>query len=224
MTYEKSILIPFDLYQRCHIDKDKDVDILLDKTIPSDKKLKLYHQSVLQKQSSSTPSLPTSSPSSAPLQDDTLDYIIHNIPDKDKPYVRSILDIIKSNPIEVNWSANSELILDNNIVRGSNLINLLLYFTNNLPVTRGDDVPLGANRLYQKLLSLGMPTSWVKVKPPTTTTISSRIRKRRIEDEDDYDDGVKVKPTTTTRKTKRKRETVDDYNDDNTKTWTSLAN
>ena len=177
MSFERSILIPYELFQKCRLDKDKDVDILLDKTLPSDEKLKLYHQSILQNPSSSsslkTPAAPL------PMRDDTLDYILHSIPDKDKPNVRAILDIIKSNPSEVNWNGNSELILNNNIVSGSNLINLLLYFTKNLPVTSKSDVPTGAHELYKKLLSLGMPASWVKVKPPIAATVTTRSKKKK---------------------------------------------
>lgn len=181
-SFERSVLIPYAVYQRCRADKDEDVDILLDKTIPSDKKLKLYHQSILQ--SKPPPPPPPSSASSRAVVDD---YILHNIPDKDKPQVRAILDIIKANPFEVNWSNNAELVLDNNIVPGSNLINLLLYFTKNLPITRGGDVPVGTRELYQKLLTLGMPASWVKAKPPPAPRTTVRRKRRKIEDDDDDD-------------------------------------
>jgi len=182
-SFERSVLIPYAAYQRCRVDKDEDVDILLDKTIPSDKKLKLYHQSILQ---SKTPPPPASSRA----VDDTLDYILHNIPDKDKPQARAILDIIKANPFEVNWSNNAELVLDNNIVPGSNLINLLLYFTKNLPITRGGDVPVGTRELYRKLLTLGMPASWVKAKPPPAPRTTERRKRRKIEDGEVDDDDV----------------------------------
>jgi len=191
-SFERSVLIPYAVYQRCRVDKDEDVDILLDKTIPSDKKLKLYHQSILQ---SKTPPPPPPAASSRAV-DDTLDYILHNIPDKDKPQARAILDIIKANPFEVNWSNNAELVLDNNIVPGSNLINLLLYFTKNLPITRGGDVPVGTRELYRKLLTLGMPASWVKAKPPAAPR-TTEIRKRRkiVEDDDaELDEDVDVIP------------------------------
>lgn len=161
MTFEKSIIIPFDLYQQCRLDKtDRTLDILLDDTLPSDTKLKLYNQAALTKKSdTATTTVPTTT--SLPFGD----HILHNIPDKDKPNVRAILEIFKTNPSELGWTDNLELTLDSETVSGSNLINVLLYFTKNLPVTKDNDIPLGAKELYDKLVSLNMPVSWVKLKP-----------------------------------------------------------
>ncbi len=183
MTFEKSVIIPFDLYQRCRLDKaDRSLEILTDETLPSDRKLKLYNQATLMK--NTTPPTTTVDSSSSLVGD----HILHNIPDKDKPNVRAILDIFKSNPSELSWTDNLELMLDEKTVPDSNLINVLLYFTKNLPVTRRGDVPNGAEELYEKLIGLDMPPSWVKVKPIASRRSRTREGEKSSDDVVTYDD------------------------------------
>jgi len=165
MSFEKSVIIPLDLYRKCRLDKaDRSLDLLFNESMPSDKKLKLYNQArLVHKQSSGSSIKAKDVKKSTP--DLALDHILHNIPDKDKPYAKSILDIFISNSSILDWTDNNEVIVDGQVIAGSNLINILLYLTRNLPVTSSTDVPLGSREVYDKLLSLGMPESWVKKKP-----------------------------------------------------------
>lgn len=159
MTFEQSIIIPLELYQKCRLDEaDSSLDILLDNTMPADKKLKLYNQSTLTKRTDEIPNIRDTSVMVG-------DHILHNIPDKDRPVARAILDVFRAHPSELGWTDNGEVIINSDTIPNSSLINILLYFTKNLPVTSQIDVPLGARRLYEKLISLDMPSSWVKRKP-----------------------------------------------------------
>ena len=45
MSFKESIIIPLEYYKRCKpIPKDKNMDILLNKSLPSDVKMKLFDQ------------------------------------------------------------------------------------------------------------------------------------------------------------------------------------
>jgi len=48
---------------------------------------------------------------------------------------------------------------------------------------------VGTRELYRKLLTLGMPASWVKAKPPAPRT-TERRKRRKIEDGEVDDDDV----------------------------------
>lgn len=165
MSFERSVIIPFQLYSKCTL-PSKDtvaVDILTNETLPSDKKLKLYNQAVTaEKRASSPPPLPPPPPpSSLP---DKRQHILHNIPDKDKPVVRMILDIVNENNNILDTNDNLELLIDEQVVSGSNIVNVLLYLTGNVPVTSDSDIPKGSHAFYDRLIQLGMPSIWIKTK------------------------------------------------------------
>lgn len=153
MSFERSVIIPYTTYlNKCQLQdtKKKDLDILTNDTLPSDTKLKLYNQAVsTQKVRDSSPPTPPPVPVVARGQ-----HVLHNIPDKDKPVVRSILDIIHENNTIVDYNDNLEIILDGQPISGSNLVNILLYLTRNVPVTSDQDIPKGSNALYERLIEL----------------------------------------------------------------------
>jgi hypothetical protein len=179
MSFERSIIIPLKLYTKCKLpttDADA-VDILTNDTLPSDTKLKLYDQAVIQSSSTSSPPSPPELPRGQ--------HILHNIPDKDKPVVASILDIIKDNESVVNFSDNLEVIIDGHSVPGSNIVSILLYLTGNVPVTSSRDIPTGSDDFYQRLVLLGMPSVWIKPRQrPKRQRTSSRLaatKKRKVQ-------------------------------------------
>lgn len=184
MSFERSIIIPFELYKKCKLPTTDatSLDILTNKTLPSDTKLKLYDQAVISEKHS------TSSSSPPPLVNAVTkgQHILHNIPDKDKPVVRSILDIIHDNDKILDYNDNLEVIIDGQRISGSHLVNILLYLTNNIPVTSEKDVPEGAHEVYTRLIELGMPAVWIKkVQRPKRQRTSSRIadaKRRKFQD------------------------------------------
>lgn len=157
MNFKHSIIIPYKLYKKFSLDKnDTSVDILTDETLPSDVKLKLYNQSKIGA-TSSTASIDTSEPDIR-----RGDFILSNIPDKDKPVVGAILNLMHKNKTRTDYNDQLELILDGEVLPESNLINVLLFLTKNIPITSDNDIPTGSIRLKDKLEEIGMPTIWIK--------------------------------------------------------------
>lgn len=170
MSFEHSIIIPYKLYKRCVVSNDDDdssIDILTDETLPSDVKLKLYNNSKL---GSTTSSSSLSSPEPHIRRGD---FILSNIPEKDKSLVRAILDIIDKNKSRIDYNDNLELVLDGEVLPESNLVNVLLYLTRNLPVISDENIPIGSKRSLTILREVGMPTIWIR-------TPTKRKRKENI--------------------------------------------
>lgn len=184
MSFERSVIIPYSKYLKCKIDGDKDalVDILADDTIPSDKKLKLFNQST-----TTTKKTPTDDNEAAVVVVPRGQHILHNIPDKHKPVVKSILDIIHANKSVTDYNDNLEVIVNGKTIFGSNLINILLYLTNNTTVTSKADIPIGVDELYDALLEVGMPSVWIssparrgKRKVRQSERLAERKKKQRL--------------------------------------------
>jgi hypothetical protein len=173
MSFERSIIVPYKMYKKCKLPtKDTDsVDILTNETLPSDRKLKLYNQAVLSETTKST----TPPPSATPLPLTKGRHILHNIPDKDKPVARSILDLVHNNDTILDYNDNLEVIIDGQSIYGSNLINILLYLTNNVPVTSEADIPKGATLFHDHLLELGMPPVWIRLRRGPKKRSSTRL-------------------------------------------------
>lgn len=187
MSFERSIIIPYKLYQKCKLPTTDAgaVDILTNDTLPSDTKLKLYDQAVIK-----TPTSPllSSPPSKIPKGQ----HILHNIPDKNKPVVNSILDIIKDNESIVNFNDNLEVIIDGHPVPGSNIVNILLYLTGNVPVTSSRDIPKGSEEFYSRLIQLGMPSVWIKPRQRqkrlrTSSRLANKEKKRKVLDQQQWE-------------------------------------
>lgn len=189
MSFQRAVIVPLDIYQRCILDKSNEsINILVDKSLPSDQKMKLYAQAGLrekeQSKEVSSPVVPR------------WDHILHNISDKDKPVVKAILDVINSPASQVSWEDNGELIVDGKVIVGSNLINILKYMTGNMIVTSHRDIPLGTKELLEKLTSLNVPPSWIKRKPPRegrrrraqATDVQSDPKKKKLAASSDEDD------------------------------------
>lgn len=177
MSYEKSIIIPHAVYMKCKISSDNDddgVDILTDSTLPADKKLKLFNQ--LHVKESSSPSVPDPDIPSVPRGQ----HILHNIPIKDQPVVQSILNIIHDNPAIVDYNDNLEIVIDGVRIAESNIINVLLFLTKNVPVTSERDVPNGSHALYDKLISIGMPSVWVRSPNVRSSKRLATKKKRKL--------------------------------------------
>jgi hypothetical protein len=177
MSFERSVIIPHKLYKKCKLPStDKEaIDILTDNTLPSDEKLKLYDHEVIKKSSSSKSTIPTTPTVVVPRWS----HILHNIPDKDKPVVKSLLDIVEANPSVLDYTPNLELIIDGRPLAGSNIVNILLYLTRNVPVTSSTDIPIGSAEFYDRLIQLGMPSVWVKQRPSKRPRASTRLTGKR---------------------------------------------
>ena len=105
--------------------------------------------------------------------------------------MRSILDIVHDNKTLLDYNDNLEIILDGGQpIAGSNIVNILLYLTGNVPVTSDKDIPEGTHELYDRLIQLGMPSVWIKPKRQKRQRASSRLaektkKRRKVQQNED---------------------------------------
>jgi hypothetical protein len=112
----------------------------------------------------------------SPYQDS--DTLLANIPDRFRPYGKSIIELIKSHPDIVGWDKDHRIKLKGIIIPESDLGKTLQYFFKNVVVTRSSDVPPGTYELLEALHNeLGMPKSWVQNKLTTRQSIRSKKKK-----------------------------------------------
>lgn len=175
MSFKESIIIPLEIYQRCHLQtKTKDFNILLDKSLPTDEKMKLFSQAQLEKKRKKRKNLFSSKAEFAEIS--LLgNNILQLIPRQDKPIIKAILEIIKQNPSQISWNNNNEVILDGKTLINSNITEMFLYMRKHLTVTKNKDIPMGIVPFYRKLLSLNIAPEWIKQKPPR---ISLRVKSK----------------------------------------------
>ena len=178
MSFSESIIIPLDTYkQRCsQKPRDQSSDILMQPSIAADKKLKLYNQMFLKNKRAKKTR--TDSPETEIAARLKGDFLLHNFSEKVRPVVSAILDIIRRNPNEINWTSDLEVRLNNSTIPNTNILDILLYFTKHSPITRANDVPNGSREVYEKLISLGMPSSWIERKPPQERAPRKRKAKK----------------------------------------------
>ena len=188
MSFEESIIIPLEDYKRCQFNPQNDViNILMDKTLPADKKMKLFHQQQTRnkynkKSSKQTVSGSDRLPTNLPFGE----HILHNLPLKDKPHARALLEVFHDNPSELNWNDRQEVIVDQKVIHDSNIVNIFRYFTKNLVLTRSDDLPPGTRDVYSKLMDLDVPSSWIKQKPKKVQQVrAKRLPHRKQFDSDE---------------------------------------
>ena len=164
MSFEESVIIPLSVYKRCQLIKgNEQMDLLQDSSLPTDTKMKLYHQAQSRKRlhvQTDSP-LPTSTYG---------EHIILQLPVADRANAKAILEIFKQNPSLLSWTDKDELIIGGDLVPGSNLVRIFQFLTNNFTVTSDDDIPIGSSLLYKTLMSLGVPDRWIRQRPPTRKT------------------------------------------------------
>ena len=161
MSFKQSILIPLSLFKQCKIEEnikslENSESILDNENMPSSEKMKLFHQNKFLQKNTTL----------APLKNEKNDnflYIINQIPDKYKPYSKAILEFIR-NQGNISWNNNLELIIDGELFTQSNIISILNYLLTDIVVTRPSDIPIGSQELEQKMLDLGLPSSWITKK------------------------------------------------------------
>jgi hypothetical protein len=186
MSYQEAIIIPLSLFKECKLsDKKPDelASLLDNKSMPPDKKMKLYHE--LQRKRRHT----SPKPEQKHLQprDNVLEppseekYITKEISVEEQPYVASILANIRPFKNEISWDKDLQVEIDSKPMIGSNIVSLLQWVTNNVIVTRHSDIPIGALEFHDKLIKLGIPKSWLKVKitsPPSSSQKKGKGKKK----------------------------------------------
>lgn len=219
MSFEESIIIPLEIYKRCRLENgNKLVDILMDKTATTDRKMKLYHQAQTREKYNK---LTAKFPPKQPLPSTTVsfgDHIILQLPLEDRPNARAILGTFKENPSVLSWNVDQEVLVNGHVLPNSNIVDIFQYFTKNLPVTSGKDVPVGAREVFETLLALNVPGKWIKQKPPSQTL--RRTRHQTYQPEEEVTTPTELTPSKKKpRSAKRRRKSRVQGGDE--PTWTS---
>ena len=200
MSFKESIIIPLELYQRCHLQtKTKDMNILLDKSLPTDEKMKLFSQAQLEKKRKKRKNVYTSKAEFNEISP-VGSNILQLIPKADKPIIKAVLDIIKQNPSQISWNTNNEVILDGKTLINSNIIDNFLYMRKHLTVTKDKDIPEGIVPFYRKLLLLKIAPEWIKQAPPRksqriqTKASSKKAYEKEQEEEEEEEEEYQKSP------------------------------
>ena len=164
MSFEESIIISLSVYKRCQLIKgNEQMDLLQDSSLPTDTKIKLYHQAQSQKRLHVRMDNPVPTSTYG-------EHIILQLPVADRTNAKAILDIFKQNPSLLSWSDKDELIIGGDLIPGSNLVRIFQFLTNNFTMTSEDDIPIGSSLLYKTLMSIRSTGSMYK----TTSTNSEK--------------------------------------------------
>ena len=160
----------------CNVKRENEfMRLLNDSEIPSDKKMKLYGEAISKKRLQTTSSpLPPST-----TRDIEVNNFEVNFPVKDRPHVHAIVEFMLRHPRVISWNSDREIIVGENLIHGSDILDILRYFTGNVSITRDSDNPLGIEKAYEALMSAGLPNEWIKKKPPSLRTPRSKRRKSR---------------------------------------------
>lgn len=175
MNYQEAIIIPLDVFKKCrfnNIEEEEQVsddskpkeDILYDKNLPSDIKIKLYkQQKKLHKKQTIEPQPVTiredQQIDSLPSEESILEEFSHQT----RPSVYFILKYIKESKGVFSWNDQHEVIIEGRTIEDSNIVDLLKFVTNSLIITSSSDIPKGVTEFVTGLQKIGVPKSLIKI-------------------------------------------------------------
>lgn len=164
--FQEAVILPFSTFQKCKFDEaDNDstkAKTILDSNLKTPIKMKLFeHERLLEKRKREL--LPYS-----PVDKKTNeDGLTNDISVKFRPYVKSILEFMKSHPDEIGFNEKYEIRINQEFIPNSNLSDIFKYLMKSGVITKEEDIPDGTYRFLDKLYDLGMPKSWIRIKVPT---------------------------------------------------------
>jgi hypothetical protein len=174
MSFKEAIIIPFETFKKIQGNLP-DIWKLHDKDNSLTEKYKLNQQEkTLQKIYRSSPK--TSELPKKNFDEWNSEVIVKEIKTEQQPFVKSIIEIIKKHPDQINWNKTFQVAIDNDAIIGSNIIEIFKHLTRTSVVTRTSDIPTGTTQVHKKLLDLGVPSSWIAVKLKAT-------RRRKLPEE-----------------------------------------
>lgn len=184
MSYEKAVIVPYSWYEQnkpkaIDIYSDSPEEILKNKKLAPDVKLKLFHQQrLLNKQSTKKSISEIESEERKDYDRSSISSIVSEIEDSVKPYARDVLHLLKDHP-DFSWNSSREVIIEDQPFYDSNLRDLLNYALGKLTVTRQEDIPIGGIAFLNFLDKIKIPPAWIKARarspsppparPPSTT-------------------------------------------------------
>lgn len=196
-SYMKAVLVPWEQFQRLKSPGGNTASATSSHNVllPPDVRLKLLRQERLNsKHKHQTESLlpGATSGKTYPTKAD-IDVIVDSIPEKWRPYARSILLKILDYPDQISWKENFELVLNNQTLANTNIVELMQLILKEKVITRVEDIPFGAKDFYNALLQIGIPKTWLRINLNPRRTKRKRAKRARwlaYDSDDDDDDTI----------------------------------
>lgn len=167
--FRECVIIPLAMFERCNFrsgeTSDKAADVLFDKSLPSDLKMKLYHQRrQLAPPQSNTQKVEIVKPTvEVPHQlAPDIESIVQEFSSKKVPYASIILSKIVQHPESISWNDKFEVTINGVHYPGSNIIELLRFVLGEKVTTSSLDIPPAASKFYSILSDIGVSSSWMK--------------------------------------------------------------
>ena len=194
-SFKEAVIIPLALFKRCNFADSKEPVL---EGLPLDVKMKLLqHERLLNpkgklptplqikvvKAEEKEPEVSTSGGEFSPNSDT----ITESVAQANRPFVQSILDIIQKNPDQIRWNENFEVIIDGKLYPNTNVVTIMQALMKHGVLTRDADLPEKLKVFHSKLLSLGVPKTWIKAKFQIVRATRKR-RKAKWEEEEDEED------------------------------------
>ena len=170
MNYKEAVIVPLEVFNKCNFNpQEKELppqktgDILNDKTLPPDVKIKLYNQKKkLTKRPLPEPQL-VQIKKEVEVEAPSEDIILNQFPLRTKPVVNLILKYMKDSRGILSWTDNLEIVIEGDTIQDSNLIQLLRFVTNSLTITSAKDIPVGAEDFVDTLVNIGVPKAYIQL-------------------------------------------------------------
>lgn len=167
MSFEESVIVPLDIYQKQSYNQPKtEAERILQKVhLPSDLKVKLFDQARWQKKQKKHPVKETLFP-------------LDQLQIKDQPFVKSILEqYINKNRNVVSWIPDTlELVIEGQRQTNSNIVRAF----QNIMQGKVDEI---SRVLKEKLLEIGVPQDWMPaayIHPKTDTSLGENRSPPRV--------------------------------------------
>ncbi len=105
-----------------------------------------------------------------------IDEVVHSIKVSERANIRNILNKLISN--NITWNNFGELIIKNDVIHSSNIIDIMKYFSGTVKITESKNIPVGAIRLFQIMQNMNIPLTWLKTNPNKTYNKELEIKDR----------------------------------------------
>ena len=172
MSFKESIIIPLSLFKQCNFQTTKlSTSILENYDLPLDVRMKMHSQQKhLDPKKASRAMVPI--PPAIGIDD-----IVREITTTNQPHVKAILERMKDHDLK--WNDAGEIILGGEVIQNSNIIDIMKALSKSTTIISDRDLPKGTGVLYQKLIDIGVPTSWIRLSFPRRTG-RRREKSRRL--------------------------------------------
>lgn len=163
MAYKEAVIIPFSVFKQYeHLLERKDHNSYMHLN-PNEKNYKLFQQNKLLSKQYSTTKI-TDDFSNADILNPRKKFILSVIKSDQKPYVKSIFEIVDKHPQELHWNRNLEVIIESEILLGSDISEIFKFLTKTSVITNKQDIPIGSLSVFNKLTQIGVPPAWIAYK------------------------------------------------------------